>query len=99
MCIRDSVKSGRILNVACNQARYTRLTAGMGYWTLHAEIAVCLGIDREMLIGGEIYNYRETRRREQASSMPCNLCRVKLRELGVNKIYFTEMDSVHWMIP
>lgn len=87
------VHSGRVLNTACNASRPSSLTRYDPYWSLHGEIAACLGFDIEVLSGAIVYNWRETRDGQPACSKPCDLCQDKLSSLGIAKVYYSDKDS------
>lgn len=84
------VSGGRVLNTGCNRSGYSRVIAGSGFYSIHAEIDVILGFDLDILRNCAIFNYRETRDGKQALSRPCELCQHKLAELGIAKVYYTD---------
>lgn len=90
------VSGGRPLSFGCNVQKLNRDIARVGYWTLHAEVAACLGIDERTLRGASVYNYRETRDGRIADSKPCGLCQETLRALGIARVFFTMRSSPYY---
>jgi Deoxycytidylate deaminase len=63
--------------------------------TLHAELDCFVGLDRDLLRGGEMYVWREIEG-EPALSRPCNHCMSFLKEQGVTKIYYSIAHFPYW---
>lgn len=85
------VKSGKPVNVGQNKPYKTHpLTKKYDeFKTTHAEIDACIGIDRHLIVGSELYVYRETFDGNLANSKPCDMCMAFLKEFGLKKIYYT----------
>jgi deoxycytidylate deaminase len=88
-------KSGRILNVGCNEEsqRPGRYTRSASYRSLHSEIAACLGLDRDILKGADVYNYRETKGGSRTISKPCASCQRELSYLGIRRVFYSTPEG------
>ena len=75
--------------MACNRRSPRAADRRRGYWTLHAEIAACLGLDDSSIRNADVYSFRATRDGRIADSAACVLCRSLLSELGVKRVFYT----------
>jgi deoxycytidylate deaminase len=60
---------------------------------LHAEVDACLGVDRKELQGAEIYVARILKSGAIALARPCEICQRFLLDVGVRRIYFTDITG------
>jgi len=83
----------RVMNTAHNSNSYcafgTRFRDEPGYATLHAELGVILGIDRNITEGATVYVVRIDTDGEFAMSEPCSMCRAALEHVGIRKVFYT----------
>ena len=89
-------KGSKPVNVGHNRPKKTN---GLYYKytqlkTLHAEVDVCMGVDRGSTIGSTVYTYRESRAGLLANSRPCKDCVRFLTDLGVDEDFFTHREGV-----
>jgi deoxycytidylate deaminase len=64
------------------------------YKTIHAEIDCIIGTDRTLLIGSDIYVYRELKDGSIAMAKPCDMCIGELKENGIKKAYYTTINGI-----
>ena len=89
-------KGSKPVSVGRNRPRKTN---GLSYKynplkTLHAEIDVCMGVDRGSTIGATVYTYRENKAGSLASSKPCKDCIRFLTDIGVHEVFYTHKEGI-----
>lgn len=85
------VRKGRAVAVGRNKPHKTHpiLRKYDPYKTLHAEIDACIGTNRDLIIGSDIYVYRELKDGTLAMARPCEMCRQVLEDLGIKRVFYT----------
>lgn len=84
-------RGARILQTACNKRGCCAFgqrfrERGLGYATLHAELAVVLGMPRKQTKGATVYVVRINKTGKLVCSIPCSMCQAVMQHCGIAKI-------------
>ena len=80
-------KKGRNKNRYCSFGKQFRKEPGDA--TLHAELSVILGMDRNVTSGGDVYVVRINNQGDFMLSKPCSMCEAAMRKVGIKKAYYS----------
>jgi deoxycytidylate deaminase len=88
------VKGNKIRNVSFNKDNYCSFGHRFrqqqeGHATLHAELGVILGLDRNITEGATIYVARVDKSDDFRLSKPCPMCHEAMKHVGVRRVVYT----------
>ena len=93
-------KKGRIISVGKNDMSKSHpIVKGFSPWAhLHAEIDCCLGLRPYDVVGCAAYVVRVLANEDTAMARPCKMCRAVLKNMGIEKVYYTTGTGDGWMM-
>jgi deoxycytidylate deaminase len=88
------VKGNKIRNVSFNKDNYCSFGHRFrhqqeGHATLHAELGVILGLDRNITEGATIYVARVDKSDDFRLSKPCSMCHEAMKHVGIRQVVYT----------
>ena len=88
------VKGSSIRNVSFNKGNYCSFGNRFrqkqeGSPTVHAELGVILGLDREVTQGATIYVARIDKTNKYRLSKPCPMCHEAMKHVGIKRVVYT----------
>lgn len=86
-------KGSRILSTGFNKLK-TCPSSNHPFKSTHAEYDAICFLSDEILEGGTIYVYRETREGNLANSRPCTHCYNLIKSKGIKKIVYTHESGI-----
>lgn len=92
-------KRGKILAVGCNDVLKTHpmIRRYHQHRTMHAEADAVLSSRHKVdLEGANILVYRENKAGELRLSRPCDTCQKILKIHGINKVYYTDENTLKY---
>lgn len=96
------VKGGSVINTAHNECVHSKLADRFkkhdGWGTRHAELNVCLGIDRKVTNDSDIYVVRISKQGEPRNSKPCAMCMDTMKFVGVRRVYYSISETQYGVI-
>ena len=92
------VKGNRILSKGYNQIRHLKI--GKRYTnfdcSLHAERDCLSKVDKDNIVGGDLYIYRQKRAGGPGLARPCDQCMWMIKELGIKRILYSTETYPYW---
>ena len=93
------VKGGSIRNTAHNKNNFSSFGKRFqkdhnGRSTVHAELGVILGLDRNVTTGATVYVARVGKGGEYKLSKPCSMCHAAMKHVGIKKVVYTIDDKI-----
>lgn len=86
-------KGNKLIRSACNENRYCCFAdhhrQEPGHGTLHAEIAVVVGVDRKITLNKDVYVVRVNSSNDFMNSKPCQMCQTVMAHVGIKKVYYS----------
>ena len=86
------VKKNRVISVGFNKLK-TSPRSNHPWKSIHSELDAILDVPRKDLKGSSIYVYREKRDGSLAMARPCEFCLQLIKEVGIDKLYYTGYNS------
>ena len=88
------VKGASVHNVSFNKGNYCAFGHRFrkqqdGNATLHAELGVILGLDREVTDGATVYVARIDKSTSYRLSKPCPMCHQAMKHVGIKRVVYT----------
>ena len=88
------VKGNKVRNVSFNKDNYCSFGHRFrkeqeGHATLHAELGVVLGLDRNITDGATIYVARIGKADDYRLSKPCAMCHEAMKHVGIKRVVYT----------
>ena len=93
------VKGASVRNVSFNKGNYCSFghrfrKQQQGIATLHAELGVILGLDREVTEGATVYVARIDKSTAYRLSKPCPMCREAMKHVGIKRVVYTINNKI-----
>jgi len=93
------VKGSSIRNTAHNKNNFSSFGKRFqkdhkGRSTVHAELGVILGLDRNITTGATVYVARIGKCGEYRLSKPCSMCHAAMKHVGIKKVVYTIDDKI-----
>lgn len=96
------VKGGSVINTAHNECVHSRLADRFkkhdGWGTRHAELNVCLGIDKKVTFNADLYVVRINKEGLYRNSRPCEMCMDTMKFLGIRRVYYSISQESYGVI-
>lgn len=85
------VRNNRVISQGINNPNKTHsISADTRSGSVHAEMDVVVGINRDHVRGSDIYVYRHAIRFGASISKPCIHCRIALMQAGIRRVFFID---------
>tara|TARA_R110002020_G_scaffold37239_17_gene112569 strand:+ start:10776 stop:11219 length:444 start_codon:yes stop_codon:yes gene_type:complete len=93
------VKGASVRNVSYNKGNYCSFghrfrKLQQGNPTLHAELGVILGLDREVTDGATVYVARIDKSACYRLSKPCAMCHEAMKHVGIKRVVYTINNKI-----
>lgn len=96
------IKGGSVINTAHNECVHSKLADRFkkhdGWGTRHAELNVCLGIDKKVTNNADVYVVRINRDGLLRNSRPCSMCIDTMKFLNIRRVYYSISQTEYGVI-